>query len=607
MTALAQLSLFEALCPARGYRTTAALGTAYSVDLVAAAAVLAALDGQQRDAETLGRVSVIRAIHRIGSAVRIAHHPGKTVCPEVRHSAVLPLLDRIVLPTTNLPGGPEALFHPKVWLARQENAPDGRIRHVFVVGSRNLTLGSSWELGACLVADDASDGSVPLPRLATFIDDVCRAMSESEFGQRFPGLSDLRWRLPDGVETLRFGYQTGASRAELWDELESDVQRLTVLSPFLSPETVQLAAARWKDAEHRLLVGGRPALNTAAKRAATDLRWFNPRVMPIESGEPAPAPATLSGDTDPEQADEERGLHAKLIALVSHDRTQVLIGSSNFTTAAWGGANFEANVLLELPGVQFFDQLKAWTDGHTADFKPAETSDGDLSDVQSRVESLQRHIAAHRFVLDERGSGTAKLQLADESEPDWQKHIAIREHATELSVARLSTPEATRIWPDGAHQVLLPECGLAERTRFLEFRLRSGDQAAVQWIQSVAVLPDLHEERDKRLIARLLGPQGFIRLLQGLILDHVDDDDDASDPSSRAAGIKGRGATSSVDMFSLEALLRFLAREPERISELQEVLDRYEQATAEFSGADGKAFADLQGTLRTISAGIALS
>src|SRR6188768_1421225 len=111
MTGLAELSLFEALCPAPGYRTTAALGTAYSVDLVAAA-VLAALDGQQRDVETLGRVSVIRAIHRIGSVVRIAHHPGKTVCLEVRHPAVLPLLDRVVLPATDLPGGPAALFHP---------------------------------------------------------------------------------------------------------------------------------------------------------------------------------------------------------------------------------------------------------------------------------------------------------------------------------------------------------------------------------------------------------------------------------------------------------------------------------------------------------------
>src|SRR5690606_41316328 len=55
----------------------------------------------------------------------------------------------------------------------------------------------------------------------------------------------------------------------------------------------------------------------------------------------------------------------------------------------------------------------------------------------------------------------------------------------------------------------------------------------------------------------------------------------------------------SSDLFNLEALLRFVAREPERIAELHDALARYEQATSEFSGEAGKAFDDLRQSLRS--------
>lgn len=610
MTTLKEFALLEALSPPPSYRTVAALGTTYSVDLVAAAAALGAIDGQEPDVASLGRVGVVRAIHRVGGKVRIAHHPGKVCAVEVGRSSTLPLLDRVVIPAVDLPGGKEAIFHPKVWLVRQRSETEDRFRHVLAVASRNLTVTNSWELSLCLISDGSGvkARTRELPGVSTFVTDVCRAMREEEFAQNFPELDQLRWQLPECVEALRFEHRTGASgRETLWDDLHEEASQVMLISPFLSPETVAATAARWPRAQQRLLVSGPSALNQVAAHTEGNrgLKSFTICALAAESGEPGATPTPVKDEEHPEGADEERGLHAKLIATVGRDQTRLLLGSSNLTTAAWRRPNFEANLSVEIDGTQTFESLQRWVGTYAMPFTPDPRPRLDESDPQNRLESLQHEIAAHHYVLDEGDPAGATLRVAGRGSPSWWAHVAWRENGAELGVARLSAPSAARVWPARAEALTLPRCESYERTRFVIFRLAAAE-VSVQWIHSVDLSPALEDVRDRQLVTRLLGPAGFLQFLQSLTVESVEPWEGEPESTVRNGSPRRRPAAGSGygSEFTIENLLRLVAREPNRARELESVMESHRAAFAELHIEGSEVLHQVRDALRVIAEGM---
>lgn len=560
------LAILDVLQPPPGFVTEAALGTSYSADLVACMVALTAQDFSADDAGEYKRMQAFRALERLRANVRIAVQQGR-ISGIGKTRRVLALLDRIVRPVAF--DGNELSFHPKVWVIRQSNE-DRQSRWVLLVGSRNLTASSSWDLGIALEGTSGTHkgASRRLERLPAFVDRVCELIDEPAFADRFAGLEDVRWLLPPGVTDLEFWFQPGGAPSGAVDDAKAfhlgRAERALILSPFLDSEMVKRSAAYWGGKDVRL-VAGRPDLEKVWWQGAqTALTSLHPHHLAlVEDAADAP-------DADPVRDGEriERGLHAKVIGLIDGERSTLLVGSPNLTRRAFCGPNCEAALILR--GTGLVEPLWEWSQNAT-EFQPPEGPPPELK-PRERLDRLRNELAALHFRLAEDparcelDAGTALGLIVDGKE------------RASFSVARLTTPRESLAWPAGTRTLAIPPVRLADRTAFLLFSLRwRGEE--VCWVQSVQVTPPIDDARDRAAVMELLGVDGFLRYLSALVDgegggadDDGDDDDD--DESSRSTKRPGGGQTA----IRLEDVVRLIALEGDRsprLAELRATVDSY--------------------------------
>src|SRR5687768_4056213 len=138
--------LLESLRPPEDYQLDVAVGTTYSLDLIAmmvAPVGFTFFDVDANDPDFLSRdpLEVLEAIRRHASQIVLFYEAGRIA--ELRHYR--PLLtyleDRIV---GVRPPTARRSFHPKVWFIRYLN-PDGNVWYRLLCLSRNLTFDRSWD------------------------------------------------------------------------------------------------------------------------------------------------------------------------------------------------------------------------------------------------------------------------------------------------------------------------------------------------------------------------------------------------------------------------------------------------------------------------------
>ncbi|KYF48536.1 hypothetical protein BE04_37750 [Sorangium cellulosum] len=559
------LSLLDQIRPPPGYRTTWAIGTTYSLDLVACVAAVVALDGRARDTTGFTIPSALRALGNLRDRVRIFAQQG-CIHPSPRSNPrVLALLDRIVRPVPfNLE---RQSFHPKVWIVRQDPMPtlqDEGPRFVLIVGSRNLTRDSSWDLGIALEGVLATRTNIDGVR--AFAEHVCGLGGETGFGaEHARALDRVEWgELPRGVKTLRFAWHGGDRKALSTEDghpLGLPVgQKLLVLTPFLDAYPVVQLASKWRhvDQDCKLLLAGLDSLLQVSRndKDGKALASLRPCSVGVSRDEPPEAqdeePAQPSpGDSEAELLEPDRGLHAKVIAVWTGRKTAtVLFGSANLTKRAWNAFSCEAWVIAE-GGADLADSLWAWAARRATRFDPLAAPPPPPDDEEAQAfEKAHRAVSARAFSLEEPGSAPAFLR----SEPPLPlAHL----HGLSLAVARLSTPDRSVLWT-GREATEMPACQEAERTRFLRLELR-GKARAKAWIQAVEVAPPIQPERDVMALRDLLGPEQFLNYLW-TCLDERRGDGEEEDEDDEGGGSAGGGGGTAARPLRLEALLHAISR-----------------------------------------------
>src|SRR5262249_29755027 len=144
-----------------------------------------------------------------------------------------------------------------------------------------------------------------------------------------------------------------------------------------------------------------------------------------------------------------------------------------------------------------------------------------------------------------------------------------------LEVARYTTPREPVPFPVGASTVEIPGCATALRTRFVVCTLRHGDDET-GWIAAAELDPPLGEERDRELVARLLGLREFLAYLQSLgsgdVIPGTVEGEPDDDPTKRATG---NAYAALVENVHLEGLLRQIVAEPGAFEEMDRAVMRY--------------------------------
>lgn len=402
--------LLDALAPPDGCALDQAIGTTYTLDLLALLRVPLAATALPWSAPRGGPMdnpfALLTALRRNASRISLYCHAGATKVP-ARHVPLLAFLEdaRCTLSPRRTPEG--------CYTPRSGSCDSSRTASPSATGcsssratSRSTAPGTSRSPSTASCAS-ASDPSEPTNQLAEFLAGLPGMAAAAGHpvtpaaAARAELLADeirrVEWRPPAGFDAIAF-HPIGHNRRATWPV--HDLYRLLVISPFVEAEA--LARLRAETREELLLISRFDELakldEDALAHAAYVAVFDDPSALLDVDGDPD---ADAQPETD--QAAELAGLHAKVFAGERYRRAVVYVGSANATTAA-----FERNVelLVELEGVRTQHGIGALRDaldtaGLLAEFTPGTPVEQDEAlALDRRLERAAHELASGALAAD---------------------------------------------------------------------------------------------------------------------------------------------------------------------------------------------------------------
>jgi hypothetical protein len=575
----------DLLQPPPGYRLAAALGTTFGLSMEALVAALLSMCDADGEELASNPVAATMAITRMSPKMRVLVHPATITGPSANAGSnrFVALLDRLVVEVQPTSG----LFHPKVWAMRFEHigAPKGgkpaELGRV-LVGSRNLTGSTCFELGAMFegtVADEGDDGS-------ELGGDVARALREwlTATKVRYP---EAVWRLPrfigrlafdvphEANASLRLRWQ-GGGRMPLADALPNRLQRAVVVAPFIQPEFVTHVLSRTETLHIVSIPESLDALPDESI-AALDARA-------AAQGSPALYQVTHHGNPDDSYID---GIHAKLLLTEGPRQHQAtFVGSANATGPGWGlggAANVEAMVEMR-PGIDidrfvagFIRESKTkihpWVSEYDRSARPEPDQE---KEAERHMLAALREVAKTELIVHyeaKRQRLTISRASRKSGLPSWVSAGGLKFSLSPLLLAGSvgAWRPISEVDGGGCH---FDEVPVAKLSAFVALRAQSRTPPLERQRFVVAKLEvddALLEERDRTLRADILATADPAMVLNALVrgLAHV---------RSATPGVVGRATTANRGLHALladttlERLLQAVALDPALVTEMRLLL-----------------------------------
>jgi hypothetical protein len=575
--------LLDVLAPPEGHVLDEAIGTTYTLDLLALLRVPLAATAlpwaDRRGGPVDNPFALLTALRRNASRISLYCHAGAARVPG-RHVALLAFLEDAVHPVTPPRAG--GTFHPKLWLLRFapefEGAP---VLYRLLVLSRNLTFDRSWDVALLLDGElggrgrsinrPLSDLVAALPVMAeaagTRLDEAARERAE----RLAVKVRCVDWTLPEGFDELTF-HAIGHDGRPRWPV--TDLRRLFVLSPFVGPGA--LARLRGQVREDMTLAGRFDELVKLDPAALTELDevevFDDPgRLLDVEDDAPEAAP-------DPDAAVELSGLHAKVYVGERGRRAAVFVGSANATEGAFA---LNVELLVELGGSRKQHGIDALLGvlrraGLLTPFRPA-----DAADVDEPAEAQQPPLERLAHAL---ASGGLVARLEPGGEDRWRPLLeaaapvaldGLQVQARPLSENTLRPVDLT-----ASPCCSFPPAGRSSITAFFHLRVSGRTESGDRHLDVTARLPleGAPDGRIEAVTADLLSDRE--RLLRFILLllaedgesDRMLDELEALLGERRTASVPAGGDGAAPGLPLLEPLLRALHRDPERLEEIDRLL-----------------------------------
>lgn len=337
---------------ALAYGLSEALGTTFTLDLMAL--LSAPLAFTMFDVEDVSGepqtdpLALLEALRRYADHVHVFCQAGYVAVPP-KDQRLFAWLESSVLDVRR--PGEDGVFHPKVWVLRFESE-DRPVFYRVLVGTRNLTFDRSWDTLLSIEGETREAGAAATQEgrsLANFVAALPAMAVRQPVSPRLAGVVELvaselrrtKFAPPDPFASARFRpLGDGIDGAKSWEGFRARVDRLLVMSPFLSPKTlVELSEPGRGD----VLVSRAEAL---AEIPSAVLRRFGDVFALAPEAE---AEHEESGGDDADELPRFTGLHAKLYVADQGAHATVWTGSAN-ATGALRGASVE--MLVELEGMK---------------------------------------------------------------------------------------------------------------------------------------------------------------------------------------------------------------------------------------------------------------
>lgn len=571
--------LTDALTPPDLYRFDCGVATTYSLDLITLLTLplhLARRDAEHTSPDRPDALPLLDALRRMGNRLTVFCQRGRMQTPR-SSNALLGLLESMVQ-ETHAPHE-HGVFHPKVWLMRFVSADVADRNPVLLrllVLTRNLTDDRSWDLSLWLEGEPGKKRVEESWPLAMFIEWLQRGKQEALGAARTEQIELLcadaahtTWQLPDKFTQVRFhplgidrkmtSWYPETANGSCWDELG-------VISPFVSTNALtQLASSAHAPL---FLIARAEELDKCPSHGGFE----TVRVL---------SDLALSSDSEDDDVHRQRGLHAKVYIGRRAGDTHLFIGSANATAAALEqGRNVE--FVIELIGrTSKVGGPEKWLGDEglgplLSDYvRSAPVEPGALDDERA-LEVLRDELARAPLALHGEAAGsnwTVRIHGLDgigwngASAQSWL--VSQNETwATQIDAAQRAddSPDAVCLGEFAPHQV----------TAFTGFTLRRGE-ATLSFVLKLPLCGG-PEERDLEILhAAIRNRQGLIRYLLLLLGDW---DTVESDGNSDGVKVREANGASFDDMPLFEMLARAYAREPERLAQVRDLVERLRRRPA---------------------------
>ncbi len=574
--------LLDALAPPPGYRFDRAVGTTFTLDLLALltaplAFSLIDITDDEGGRPVVDPLALLEAARRHAGRIALFTDAGYVAVPKPGQP-LLTLLEGSVVPVVApRPGG---LFHPKVWLVRylaEEEPPALRL----LCSSRNLPFDRSWD--ALLVLDGTvTEAPVPpsapladfveaLPRMAIVappsrIHDDVRSLAADARRTRFdspPGL-DLVAFHPIGIDAIPARPFSGR------------IDRLLVISPFVGGPTLVRLAGRRK---------GNVLLSRPEELAAVapdDLRGYEQ--IKVLSDFATPEVQDAEADT-PRDAAVPTGLHAKAFVGDAGWDARMWVGSANATDQAFNG---NVELLVELRGRKSVCGIDAVLDEGRRD----------TPGFGAMVEDYERHLTPvrpdpdderARQLLDAARGAVARTPMAAVVAPGAEDGV-FDLRLESRPVATLRLPAAVRVQCQpatlGAGQAVdLSSAGplhgewkdltLRELSAFFAVTVSLETPAQVERFTIAVPLEGAPADRGAAILSQIISNRrDLVRFLLLLLAADESSVSERLNDLRRLIGVGGdgdHGGGTGVPL--LEPMLHALSRDPSRIDQIARVID----------------------------------
>jgi hypothetical protein len=595
-----QLLLNSLHAPA-GYRLDWAVGTTYSLDLLAilsAPVAFAFSDWHDKDGRpTTDPLALLKAVRQYADRICLFCQAGKIHVPRSYMPLLANLEDSIV--AAKAPRG--GSFHPKVWFLRYVS-DDGSVFYRVLCLSRNMTFDRSWDTmlsleGPLTERQLAYARNHPLGELVEALPQMAVRELASAWQGRLKQLAhEIRrvdLEVPAPFEELAF-WPIGIGNSAVWP-FPDRMDRAFVVSPFVDDAFVAKLAEHQTPMQLLSRVESLAALQPASLKQF-DKTWVlddtaDPESAELEETEPPDAADAGENGQDAKATDDVIplvGLHAKVYVADVGWKAHIWTGSANATTA---GFDKNVELIVQLTGKRgecgvdaILGQPSAKPGKRPASLRDllcpylhpdtptaVDHAEREFERSADRLASALASACPHAKCASGSAAETFAVALQGEKPLEVQVPAGCELRAWPIS---LSLSAAKLVDLAQPHWVTFAAVSFEGLTSFFAFEVRSvAGPLSRRFVLNVPLVGAPENRREHVLRSMLSDPARVLRFLLLLLTDH-DARDFGSLFSEPAAGDEKRSAFHSMFGSTLfESLLRALDRDPDRIDQVEQVVN----------------------------------
>ena len=583
----------EALRPPPGFQLDYAVGTTFSLDLVALLITPLAFTFFDWEAEdgnpVMEPVALLQAIRKNADRLAVFCQAGEIKIPPREQRLFAYLEDCVHQVVAHEPGG---VFHPKVWVLRFTGSGQ-EVSYRMICASRNTTFDRSWD--TLLVLDGQlrdrqnsfarnhplGDFIRHLPQLAT---EPLPKATKQRIEQIEQEIRRVEFEAPEGMDLVAF-WPLGIPNHRRWP-FQDCRERFLVISPFLSADMLQ--KLRPRDGSGVLV-----SRSDSLRALPVDFLASYEQVLVLDSSVDE---AVLEDDTpvvqgqhEPKDAkaidalgDDLRGLHAKLFVADDGWDARLWTGSANATSAA-----FQRNVefLVELRGKKSqigIDALIGSTPAPTElrnlllPYVPAETTEDDVWQQKFDLESLRTRLLVAQAGIKAHATVTAEHNVFEvvltATTPELPKDLALSCWPITCSEELFEQPATLGT---GGPVATFRQLSVEALTPFFAFCARisvGGKTGAIRFVIK-APLTGAPPDRKDHLLQYVIRNQRELMAYLMMLLAGPEEGGISANLLQRFAKGESGALGSWFDAPLFESLIRCLDRSPQQLDEVWSLLE----------------------------------